>query len=448
MNLFNNFINNRIFPWSNAEENSVEFLKSKPPINSVVEPIRAEGENLSDIKGEVSIDKINVENVERNIGNLSIIAKELNEGGGNGIDLVIVMDVSGSMSCVAKDCIKILKYAVECLSSTDRLSIITFDSEARHLFPLQPMIGSVKSDLKNIIEKCFTGGSTNLASALDLLIRVKKDGMIDNRPFKVIILSDGQPDSGCEGFNLVERIYEGEVKPEVFACTFGGNVKADTLIRLLLPNNQHYYKHIASMEEFKSLVTELGLDKNIVLATNLLIKLKGAKPLSDIATMTKEADEYIYEIRINQIKTGDIFTTAFDYESKFDVAVSYVDKNNNRVNMEIKEVEGLDSFVKNHYWYKSLSEMIKDIANTRQNVNEVENKNSKIVRLNYITTLATKENLGEFYDDVKDLIEKTRVMLNNVDNGYDTYNRYSQQMSNISSYATPMVKKAYKKYTK
>jgi hypothetical protein len=432
----------------NQENNDVEFFKCKPPIvNNRVEG--EQKENVVSISGEISLDTAKIEGTDRDIGNLSIVSPELNADNVGGIDLVIVMDVSGSMSPVANDCIKILKHTVECLSSNDRLSVIVFDSTAKHLFPLQPMISGVKSDLKTVIDKCFTGGSTNLASALELLIRVKNDGMMIGRPFKVIVLSDGQPDSGCEGFHLVEQIYTGEIRPEVYSCTFGGSVKADTLRRLLLHDNQHYYHHVSSMEEFKTLVTELGLDRNIVVGTNLHIQFRGAKPLSNLATKIYEElnsvqpgiNDNNYELRINQIKSGDVFTTAFDYNSTFVITASYTDISNNRVVMDIKEVDGLGSFVRNHYIYKHLTVMIKA-------VDTLPYKEAKIERLNYLETLVTVDNLGEFFTDINELFLKTRTMYTNVENHYQHYNAYSQQMSSISSHATPMVSKVYKKYTK
>jgi hypothetical protein len=235
---------------------------------------------------------------------------------GNGIDLVILMDVSGSMSGVSAEICQILKYAVDALSSRDLYCVITFDTSATQLFPLQPMIASVKDNCKVLISNCFTGGSTNLKSGLELLIKVKDDGFIQNRPFKIIILSDGQPDNGCDGFDLVNNIYSGEIKPEVFSCTFGANVKADTLKRLLPGDRLHYYRHITNMDEFKVLISELGLDRNIVIGTNLNIKLENLEAISPLIR-----DD---EIKIDQIKTGDIFSIPIVFkESDFKIDVSY-----------------------------------------------------------------------------------------------------------------------------
>ena len=52
---------------------------------------------------------------------------------------------------------------------------------------------------------------------------------------------------------------------------------------ILTNQNAHNYRHIDNMNEFKTLVSEIGFDKNIVIGTNLNIKLKNIKALSSIA---------------------------------------------------------------------------------------------------------------------------------------------------------------------
>jgi len=157
------------------------------------------------------------------------------------------------MSRVAREGISILKYVVDCLDSKDRLSIITFDTNSKQLFGLQPMISTIKNSCKELIDRCFTGGSTNMESAIKLMIKVKEDGMINSRPFKIIILSDGNPDTGKEGYNLIPRLYEGDIKPEIYSCTFGDHVKADVMKHFLTEQNLLNYNHIENMNQFTPL---------------------------------------------------------------------------------------------------------------------------------------------------------------------------------------------------
>ena len=72
-----------------------------------------------------------------------------------------------------------------------------------------------------------------MESAINLMLKVKEDGMINTRPFKIIILSDGNPDCGKEGYHLIPKLYEGDIKPEIYSCTFGDDVKADVMKHFL-----------------------------------------------------------------------------------------------------------------------------------------------------------------------------------------------------------------------
>ena len=126
-------------------------VPSKPPIT---ENLTIDSE--SKIHSQISKQTIEIDGQSTVIGNISIISDEIQAT--SGIDLLIVLDVSGSMSEVSQEGISILKYVVECLDSQDRLSIITFDTRAKQLFALQPMIPSIKSTCKSQIDKCFTGG--------------------------------------------------------------------------------------------------------------------------------------------------------------------------------------------------------------------------------------------------------------------------------------------------
>lgn len=54
------------------------------------------------------------------------------------VDLICVIDVSGSMSGQKLDLVKeTMKYLIETLTPSDRLSIITFQSQASRICPLK-----------------------------------------------------------------------------------------------------------------------------------------------------------------------------------------------------------------------------------------------------------------------------------------------------------------------
>jgi hypothetical protein len=405
-------------------------IPSKPAINEeciiISEP---------KIQSQISKQTVEIDGEIKIIGNISIIADEIQST--SGIDLLIVFDVSGSMHSVEQEGISILKYMVDCLDSKDRLSIITFDSSAIQLFGLQPMISSIKSTCKSKIDSCFTGGSTNMENAIDLMIKVKEEGFVQSRPFKIIVLSDGNPDTGKEGSHLISKLYEGEIKPEIYSCTFGNNVRADVMKNFLTEQNLLNYSHIENMDTFSTLISDIGLDKNIIIGKNITINLVNMEVLSNLAKQSID-NPLNWEVKIEQIKTSDVFTipVVFNSETDYLIKVSYYNNVDEFVELENQNVDGLDDFVKNNYWYKKIGEQIKDIVEIRDN-------NNKLESLNKIVLSVTLDNLGDFFQEINDLITETRLMISD-ENNNTYYNTCTASALRSYSYASKSANVVYK----
>lgn len=414
-------------------------IQSKSPIIEDITPT-SESEPKPEIRSEISKQTFEVDGKMETIGNVSIVADELKST--NGIDLLIVFDVSGSMRRVAQEGIKILKYIVDCLDSRDRLSVITFDSNANQLFGLQPMTTNVKSVCKTQIDKCFTAGSTNMENAIELMIRVKNEGMIENRPFKIIILSDGNPDAGKEGTHLINKLYEGDVKPEMYSCTFGDNVRADVMKRFLTEQNLLNYHHIENMNMFETLVSGIGLDKNIIIGKNISIKFKNVKVLSKLAKISN-VDPTITEVIFEQIKTSDVFTIPIifnlDDETENYIEVSYIDNSGKQKELKNLNIDDLGNFVKNNYWYKRIGEQIKDLI-------VMDNKENKLEILHKIELIATTDNLGDFFQEINSLIMQTKLTISDsLNNTY--YNCCTASVLRTYSHASGSTNVVYKSKT-
>lgn len=406
-------------------------IPSLPPISIENEEKKLD---LEDLTCEISNVFINLDNKEQKIGNLSIRAKDLNQSD-KGIDLVIVMDVSGSMSPVAKDCISILKESIKSLSRLDRLSIIVFDNNSHQLFALQPMINEIKRDCINKVETCFSGGSTNFESAIKLMIKVKEDGIREDRSFKIIFLSDGQPDSGCEGFETIKEIYKSNPLPELYACTFGKDVKADVLQKLLRDGGMDYYRHISDSSAFKELIKEIGLDKNIEIGKNIKIVLTKISPETSLP-FQKEADKNI--IKIDRIRTGEILSFPFIYPEGGQIEIEYQNLEDERKYLEINEIDIEGDFIKNHFWYRRITRMIKEINIQTENGLE---------KINEISYMSSPDKLGPFRDEIKRLLTEARNMLTIHNQGYHHYNTYTSSVQRTTSYSSPIIGDVYRNVT-
>jgi hypothetical protein len=193
------------------------------------------------------------------------------------------------------------------------------------------------------------------------------------------------------------------------------------------------------MNEFKTLVSEIGFDKNTVIGTNLLIKLKNITALSSIAINSSE-DPEIMEIKIDQIKTNDMFTIPIVYMNAedYEITISYTDLENLIVNIPQVQIETPGNFILNHYWYKTIIQMIRDICTLSSN-------SEKISKLEEIKLLAISDNLGDFLSEITELIEQTKLLITTSTNTHTSYNNQTFILNRgMSSSASPMVANIYR----
>ena len=112
------------------------------------------------------------------------------------IDLVTVLDVSGSMAGTKIELLKrAMGFVIENLSSSDRLSVITFSSTARRIFPLLRMTAAGKQEALHAVNSLVANGVTNIAEGLRKGAKVFADRRWKNPVGSIILLSDGQDSS-------------------------------------------------------------------------------------------------------------------------------------------------------------------------------------------------------------------------------------------------------------
>ncbi|GJN02385.1 hypothetical protein PR202_ga19730 [Eleusine coracana subsp. coracana] len=109
------------------------------------------------------------------------------------IDLVTVLDVSGSMAGTKLALLKrAMGFVIQHLGPSDRLSVIAFSSTARRQFPLRRMSHHGRQQALQAINSLGAGGGTNIADALKKAMKVIEDRRYKNSVCSVILLSDGQ----------------------------------------------------------------------------------------------------------------------------------------------------------------------------------------------------------------------------------------------------------------
>jgi Mg-chelatase subunit ChlD len=119
-------------------------------------------------------------------------------GSRTSVDLICVIDNSGSMQGEKINLVKeTIKFLLETLTPSDRLSIITFNSYGSRLCGLKCVTGENMQTFKNIVENINAGGGTNINSGLQLALKTMRDRKHINKVTSIFLLSDGQ-DKGAE----------------------------------------------------------------------------------------------------------------------------------------------------------------------------------------------------------------------------------------------------------
>ncbi|KAG8046386.1 hypothetical protein GUJ93_ZPchr0008g11711 [Zizania palustris] len=109
------------------------------------------------------------------------------------LDLVTVLDVSGSMSGGKLALLKrAMGFVIDKLGPDDRLSIVSFSNDARRVIRLTRMSDYGKASAKTGVESLVANGGTNILKGLLEGAKVLDDRRYRNAVASVILLSDGQ----------------------------------------------------------------------------------------------------------------------------------------------------------------------------------------------------------------------------------------------------------------
>ncbi|CAN4122435.1 unnamed protein product [Withania somnifera] len=121
------------------------------------------------------------------------------------IDLVTVLDVSGSMSGPKIQMLKrAMRLVISSLGSVDRLSIVAFSATPKRLLPLRRMTPQGQRSARRIIDRLVTSQGTCVAEALRKATKVLEERRERNPVASIMLLSDGQ-DEKIQGSNTQNR---------------------------------------------------------------------------------------------------------------------------------------------------------------------------------------------------------------------------------------------------
>lgn len=128
---------------------------------------------------------------------VTVKTEEIANNSRMGMDLILAIDTSGSMSGTKIKLVKeTLNFLVEELKEIDRLCLIEFNNEMRVLTGLSSMNKKNKTHFKKVIKRINAGGSTNIKAAIDQAMKIICDRKETNELTSIMLLSDGQDTFG------------------------------------------------------------------------------------------------------------------------------------------------------------------------------------------------------------------------------------------------------------
>ena len=179
--------------------------------------------------------------------------------------LVFLVDVSGSMS--GPDRIELAKKSLRILTANliegDTVSLVTYAGSTRVV--LEPTADKAK--ILSALDDLQSGGSTGMASGIDLAYQQAAKGLRPGHISRVIILSDGDANVGAHTHEEILKIIAGRVKEGVTLSTIGfglGNYKDATMEQLANKGNGNNF-YVDSIDAAKKVFQEqLGSTLEVV----------------------------------------------------------------------------------------------------------------------------------------------------------------------------------------
>jgi Ca-activated chloride channel family protein len=149
--------------------------------------------------------------------------------------LVFLVDVSGSMSSpdkleLAKQSLRIL---VDNLKDGDTVAIVTYAGDTRLVLPASGL--DHKDAIVDAIDGLHAGGSTAMASGIDLAYDQAIKGATPGAIARVLVLTDGDANVGAHTHGEILKLIESRTKQGVTLSTIGfgmGNYKDDLMEQL------------------------------------------------------------------------------------------------------------------------------------------------------------------------------------------------------------------------
>jgi Ca-activated chloride channel homolog len=191
---------------------------------------------------------------------VGVRAKAIDQSEVSGRNIVLLVDVSGSMA--PPDKLPLLKTAlrmfVDTLRDDDRIGIVVYAGASGLALP--PTSGRNRQRIHEALESLEAGGSTNGGQGLILAYKVAEQQFVKGGINRVILATDGDFNVGVTGQGDLLRLIEEKKQSGIFLSVLGvgtGNLKDSTMEMLADKGNGHY-AYLDSLHEARKVLVREG----------------------------------------------------------------------------------------------------------------------------------------------------------------------------------------------
>jgi len=191
---------------------------------------------------------------------IGVRAKSIEDRDIKGRNIVLLVDVSGSMSSPDKlPLVKTgLRMFVDTLRNDDRIAIVVYAGASGIALPSTS--GEDRGRIHAAIENLNAGGSTNGGEGLVLAYNVATENFIKGGINRVILATDGDFNVGVTSQGDLLQLIEPKKQSGVFLSVLGvgtGNLKDSTMEMLADKGNGHY-AYLDSLQEARRVLVREG----------------------------------------------------------------------------------------------------------------------------------------------------------------------------------------------
>lgn len=215
-------------------------------------------------------------NPQHRLVRIGLKGREVPESERPAMNLVFLLDVSGSMDApnklpLVKESMRLL---VEKLKPTDRVAIVVYAGASGLALPSTPV--AKKAAILAAIDELNPGGSTNGAMGIQLAYDIAKANFLKDGANRVVLCTDGDFNVGVTNDGDLTRLIEEKAESGVFLTALGfgmGNYKDSTLEGLADKGNGNY-GYVDNFAEAKKLLAEQLSGTLVTIAKDVKIQVE------------------------------------------------------------------------------------------------------------------------------------------------------------------------------